>query len=212
MTKLYLLDLRRYESGLWRELLPQISASRRSRALACRFEPDKMRIVCAGWLLQKALEQAGVAPQEQIFLENEYGKPYLPNHPDVHFSLSHSGVWAACAIADHPIGVDIELPRCRLDVARRFFHPDELKDAEALDRIERSDLLNRLWTGKEAFLKMLGCGMTVPLNSFMIHLGDTAELEQSYTDKPYKLFEYKQGFYRLCLCAQGIRPEPEIIE
>lgn len=212
MTKLYLLDLRKYETGLWRDLLPQIPSARRQRALACRFDPDKMRIVCAGWLLQKALEQAGIPAEQQRFSETEYGKPYLPEHPDIHFSLSHSGAWAACAVADHPIGLDVELPRCRLDVARRFFHPEELEGMDALDRMEQADQLNRLWTGKEAFLKMLGCGMTVPLDSFIIRLGDTARLEQSYTDKPYRLFEYHQGLYRLCLCTMGIRPQPEIIE
>lgn len=212
MTKLYLLDLRQYEKGLWRELLPQISASRRNRALACRFEPDRMRVVCAGWLLQKALEQAGIPPEDQIFSQNEYGKPYLLNCPDIHFSLSHSGIWAACAVSDHPVGVDVELPRCRLGLAKRYFHPSELDGVEQMNRVEQADHLNRLWTAKEAFLKMLGCGVTVPLDSFLIYPGDTVRIEQNYTDKPCNLYEYRLGLYRLCLCTQGIRPEPEIIE
>lgn len=212
MTKLYLLDLHKYEDGLWQALLPKLALQRQQKALACRLDPARMRMTCAGWLLQNALEQAGIAPDDQVFAFTDAGKPYLPHIPELHFSLSHSGSWAACAVSDHPVGVDVELPRCSMAVAKRHFHPEELRALENLSQPEQADQLNRLWTGKEAFLKMLGCGITVPLDSFCIRLGDTAKLEQTYTDKPYQLFEYKLGQYRLCLCAMGIRPQPEIIE
>ena len=210
MVKLFALDLRRYETGLWRDLLPQISAQRRQRALSCRFKPDKMRLVCAGYLLQLALEDAGIPQQEQVFFENQYGKPMLQGH-DIHFSLSHSGIWAVCAVADHPVGVDVELPRCTMAVARRYFHPEELSGLDSLDRRQQADELNRLWTAKESFLKMLGCGMTVPLNSFVVHLDEPAMLEQTYTQDSYSLHEYRLGLYRVCLCSTSSRPELQII-
>lgn len=211
MTKLYALDLRYYEKGIWQELLVSLPPERRQRALACRFEPDKLRIACAGWLLQKALERAGIPAEEQIFAENQWGKPYLKDRKDIHFSLSHSGVWAVCAVSDENVGVDVELPRCNMTVAKRFFRPEELQGLDALDRYHRADALNRLWTAKEAFLKMLGKGLTLPLDSFTVHLGETAELVQDYTDLPYRLHEYSLGLYRVCLCCTDERPELELL-
>ena len=211
MTKLYALDLRYYENGRWQDLLAALPPDRRHRALSCRFEPDKMRIVCAGYLLQTALKKAGIPAQEQIFAENQWGKPYLKHHKDVHFSLSHSGAWAVCAVSDENVGVDVELPRCSMAVAKRFFCPEELEGMDSLDRYPQSDALNRLWTAKESFLKMLGKGLTLPLNSFAVRLGETAELVQDYTDLPYRLHEYRQGLYRICLCCIDPRPEVELI-
>lgn len=211
MTKLYALDLRYYENGRWRELLAKIPARRRQRALSCRFDADKMRIVCAGYLLQTALERAGIPAGEQEFCENQWGKPYLKDHRHIHFSVSHSGVWAVCAVSDENVGVDVELPRCNMNVAKRCFRPEEIEGLEALDRYHQSDALNRLWTAKEAFLKMLGKGLTLPPDSFTVHLGDTATLQQDYTDLPYNLHEYRRGLYRICLCCTGPRPEPEML-
>lgn len=207
MTKLYALDLRYYENGRWRDLLAKLPPERRQKALACRFDPDKMRIACAGYLLQTVLEQAGIPAEEQLFAENQWGKPFLVNHRDVHFSLSHSGIWAVCAISDANVGVDVELPRCGVAVAKRFFRPEELEGLEDLDRYHQVDALNRLWTAKEAFVKMLGKGLTLPLDSFIVRLGDTAELEQDYTGRSYRLHEYRLGLYRVCLCTTGPRPE-----
>lgn len=212
MTKLYALDLRYYENGAWRDLLPKLPPERRQRALACRFEPDKMRIVCAGYLLQLALEHAGIPVASQIFAENQWGKPYLKHHNDIHFSLSHSGIWAVCAVSDENVGVDVELPRCSMAMAKRLFRKEELEGLEALDRYHQADALNRLWTAKEAFLKMLGKGLTLPLNSFTVRLDRTAVLEQSYTTLPYRLHEYRQGLYRICLCTTAPRPELQLLE
>jgi phosphopantetheinyl transferase len=36
------------------------------------------------------------------------GKPVLPKNPDVHISVSHSGVYWACGVQDKPLGIDIE--------------------------------------------------------------------------------------------------------
>ena len=212
MTKLYALDLRYYDNGRWRDLLASLPPERRQKALSCRFDPDKMRITCAGWLLQRALEQEGIPSEEQIFAENQWGKPYLKHHKDIHFSLSHSGIWAVCAVSDENLGVDVELPRCTMAVAKRSFRPEELEGLEDLDRYHQTDALNRLWTAKEAFLKMLGKGLTLPLDSFTVRLGETAELVQDYTDRPYRLHEYRIGLYRVCLCCVGMKPTLQIIE
>ena len=93
------------------------------------------------------------------------GKPYLPGYPGLHFNLSHSGPWGVCALSKAPVGVDVELVRpLRYDLARRFFTPGE----QAWLRGRPEGEFFRLWTRKESFLKALGKGLTLPLDSFSV--------------------------------------------
>lgn len=201
MTTLYFMDLRPYDNGQWQKLLPLLSQERQARVSACRREEDKLRLAGAGAVLHRALREAGISADTCIFEANPWGKPFLKDREDIHFSLSHSGHWAVCAISDADVGVDVEVPRCTMELARRHFHPDELAGLSALDDAARADALNRLWTAKEAFVKMLGRGLTVPLDSFTVKLAEPPTLKQSYTTHDYKLHEYRLDTSRVCLCC-----------
>ena len=68
-------------------------------------------VLCAYLLLRMALwEQRGWRDLPRIGVD-ELGKPFFPDHPDTHFSLSHTAGAAAAALADTPVGVDIERVR-----------------------------------------------------------------------------------------------------
>jgi len=123
----------------------------------------------------------------------------------VHFSLSHGGSWAVCAVGETPLGVDVELPRCSIAVARRWFHPEEVAAAED------PDSLCRLWTAKEAFVKALGTGFSTPLNSFVVRL-DPIRLEQTHSPLAYALHEYRLPPCRLCLCTTAPRPPLTVVK
>ena len=198
------MDLTRFADGRWRELLPLLPQDRQARVLSYRFEADRIRSAGSGWLLQQVLEQAGIPPEAQVFSTNSFGKPELAHRADVHFSLSHSGSWAVCALSAQPVGVDVELPRCSIAVARRHFHPEEL--AQATD----ADALCRLWTAKEAFVKALGRGLTIPLNSFRVQL-EPLTLIQDYTSLPLQLHSYRLPPCRVTLCTTDPRPELTIV-
>ena len=104
--------------------------------------------------------------------------------------------------------MDIELPRCTLAMARRFFHPEEFFAAASLPQPEQPSALCRLWVAKEAFLKAEGVGLHRPLSSFCVRLtGEGAALEDSPSSAPYRLHEYCLGAYRVCLCTREGRPE-----
>ena len=213
MANLYLMDLQPFEKGRWRELLPALSSERQQKAISYRFEPDKARAAGAGWLLQYALTQAGIPVEAQILSKGKQGKPYLEHFPQTHFSLSHSGRWVVCAVSSDPVGVDVELPRCTMDIGLRFFRPDELEGLDRLPFVQQRDQLNRLWTAKEAFVKALGGGLTIPLNSFLVRLREQgSELEQSLSPLPYRLHEYKPDTSRICLCTTEDRPELLLVE
>ena len=209
-TKLYLLDLRTYQNGMWRSLMNELPEDRQARVLACRFDPDRARIAGGGWLLRHALEQNGIPAAQQRFSKNPWGKPELQNGP--HFSLSHGGLLAVCATSDHPIGVDAELPRCTMAIARRYFRPEELEGLDLQPSFAQMNSLNRIWTAKEAFTKALGQGTAMPLNSFTVRLSaDGAVLEQDLSTLPYRLHEYQEGPCRICLCTTDDKPELEYV-
>jgi len=202
MTELYAMSLSSLSDGRWKSRLPVLDPERCARALACRKDDDSVRIVGAGLLLQQVLQRHGVAIDKQIVARDANGKPYLVGRPDLQFSLSHCGMWAVCALADYPVGVDAELPRCSAALAQRHFHPEETLFADDPDN------LCRIWTAKEAFLKALGVGLTIPLNSFLVRVRPTQlQLQQEHSPLPYRLHEYNAGSVRICLCSIGEKPE-----
>ena len=101
----------------------------------------------------------------------ERGKPYFPNTPSLHFSVSHSGDVFACAFSDEPVGVDIqeyknrpdEAERCR-KIAARFFHRDEIDALEA----DTVSAFYNIWTAKEAYVKLTGQGIDGDFSEFCI--------------------------------------------
>jgi len=87
-----------------------------------------------------------------------YGKPYLSEYPEVHFNISHCDAGCAVAVADHPVGVDIQDVRSfSWDVARRVCCERELTELEK--SADRDKLFTKMWAMKESYGKMTGKGI-----------------------------------------------------
>ncbi len=112
----------------------------------------------------------GIAPKDLTFDYGSHGKPELREGPQ--FNLSHSDGIACLAI--HPdivLGVDIEALRPMEDgVAQRFFTPHEYATLSALPQASWSDGFFRCWTRKEAVVKAIGDGLSIPLDAFDVTL------------------------------------------
>lgn len=209
--RLYALDLGQLTQSQWEDRMETLSRQRQEKAQNCRREEDRIRSIGAGWLLQYALEQAGVGKDAQQMCQNPYGKPELMKQP-VQFSLSHGGSWAVCAVGETPVGVDVESPRCSMEVAARWFPEEEVSLVEKLPAEEQKWALCRLWTAREAFLKALGCGLTVPMKSFGVELRpEGAILKQTLTSQKFLLHEYQLPDSRVCLCTTEPRPVLEYV-
>lgn len=99
---------------------------------------------------------------------NQYGKPYFPTCPDVHFNVTHAHEWVLCAWDLAPVGVDIE-PFRTVDcsIAERFFTEAECRLLDdTVDEYAKQRLFFQLWTLKECYVKKLGRGLSIPLNAF----------------------------------------------
>lgn len=80
----------------------------------------------------------------------------------LHVSLSHSGDWLALALAEVPVGIDLEVPRRERDwdaLARFVCSPEELRSLPDGDATARTRLFHALWTLKEARGKRSGEGL-----------------------------------------------------
>lgn len=114
-------------------------------------------------------------PVESVALRNdEHGRPELvaPWHTLLQFNWSHSAGKAIIAVARGITpGIDIERVYSRaraLDIAERFFHPEEAAALKRLDESQRERAFLQLWTGKEAVVKALGRGIAFGLQRFCL--------------------------------------------
>ena len=102
-------------------------------------------------------EETGIAPLPSIS-RREGGKPWFPDHPHLHFSLSRSGGLSLCALGEAPLGADIERVRERSGgLPRHVFSDGEY--AWFQSRGSRWEDFYTLWTLKEARVKCTGEGI-----------------------------------------------------
>jgi 4'-phosphopantetheinyl transferase len=119
----------------------------------------------ARWLRARAAlrsilgSETGAAPADLSFVSDKGGKPRVAGHPHVHFNLSHARTLAAIAVADRPVGVDLEEPRRLIAperLARRLFEEEEF---EAWRTSGDEAAVLQQWTRVEALLKATGTGI-----------------------------------------------------
>ena len=172
-TRIYIADTSSLEDdGLFSFYYNQMTDYRRSKIDRVRLARDKRLSLGVGVLLEKAAREWGVGSTAVSLTER--GKPYFSFEPGVHFSLSHSGESAMCALSDVPIGCDAEMTeKCDLRLAERFFsEPERRFIAEQADFRAKKYAFCRIWTLKESFVKMLGVGMAMPFSDFTVNVDE----------------------------------------
>ncbi len=154
-------------------LRAQLSPDEAERAARVHFEHDRTRFIVAHAALRQTLARyTGKQPNALSFRVGAQGKPTLAFDTDIQFNLSHSGNLALIAITrGRAVGVDVESIRDNFDplaLAMRFFSAPEIEDLRACDPATRTAQFFTLWTRKEAFIKAVGHGLSLPLSSFDI--------------------------------------------
>ena len=146
-------------SGHKEAALRLLSSRRRAAAEAMNREGDCLLQCAAGLLLRCAL---GVE-DESVFAIGEYGKPSLEGGPC--FSLSYAGSYAALAVADGTVGVDIEPLRLPDVLPRKVLTQEE---TAWLSQHDTADDFCLLWTRLESALKAEGCGLALDKRDFSL--------------------------------------------
>ncbi len=137
------------------------------QAEAFRFPVDRLQCAEAYLLLCRMLrERVGKEVLPRLGY-GENGKPFLPDFSGIHFNLSHCDRAVLCTVADVPVGCDVEgIPSLLDDQLLDFcFSPVEREVIRSADRPTVEFV--RLWTCKEALLKLHGIGLVDDLPSLL---------------------------------------------
>ena len=164
-----------------------LAEDERARADRFHFERDRNHYIVARGLLRQLLGRYLHRPAAEIvFAYGEHGKPELSGQfeSDVRFNVSHAqGVALLAFSRGREVGVDIEQIRPLEDavqIAERFFSASEVVRFTAVSSEQKPQAFFNCWTRKEAFIKVIGEGLSCPLDSFDVTLkpGEPAELLQ----------------------------------
>ncbi len=194
------------DPALFAEWYEKMPAWRRRRIDSMKHESGKALSLGVGVILHKALTEMGVEEPDEVSM-NEFEKPFYKEYPEIHFSLSHSGVMAMCAISDRPVGCDVEKIRERdLDIAKRFFTSEEydLIKSQKTDELQ-TKMFFRIWTLKESFVKCIGTGLSTPLNEFSIipDVHGKITLNQTISNSEYNFVEPNlDDGYKYSVCVK----------
>lgn len=152
-----------------------LSEDELKRAGRFLFEKDKVRHIVAHGLLRLILcRYIKAGPGDFRFTAGKRGKPVLDNlNPgDIRFNLSHSGKFVVYAVTvGAEVGVDIEFMKEIKDageIVGRFFSGQEIGEYNKLPAGQRKEAFFTCWTRKEAFIKAVGEGLYMPLDSFSV--------------------------------------------
>lgn len=184
-------------------LLQLISEENREKCLRFKFKEDALRTMYGELMVRHVLHKHFSLKNEDIkIVRSDNGKPYIKGCP-IHFNISHAGEFVVCAFSEQKVGIDIEkIKDIDLDIAKRFFCQSEYEDLLAQNPTNQLNYFYSLWTLKESYLKWLGSGMSIPLDSFCFKMTDT---NISCLDENRKVTPFFQQFfiegYKLSLCS-----------
>jgi 4'-phosphopantetheinyl transferase len=202
------------ESG-WQNVLSYDELERASRF---HFARDRQRFAASRSVLRTLL--AGYLATEPASVTISYSKNGKPSLGLAHegstikFNISHSGgITLLAFVRGREIGVDVEQIRRDFDVqaiARRFFSLNEQQQLADVPADQNVDAFFRCWTRKEAYIKAIGEGLSLPLSEFDVALeaGESSALLATRPDGSeggrWLLREVPAGpGYIAALCVRG---------
>ncbi len=154
------------------ELLACLTVEERERANRYKIAKPRHQFVTGRGLLRQILgECLGVGPLEVPITYTGAGKPVLAVG-DLHFNVTHTDAVALIALANQPVGIDVEQVRKLTNpdgLVERFFSAAECEAYRALPPEMQPRGFFRAWTCKEAIIKAAGLSVTC-LDGFDVEL------------------------------------------
>jgi 4'-phosphopantetheinyl transferase len=167
-----------------------LDAGEIARMERLHFPAHRRLFLVSHLLVRMALSQyADRSPAQWQFVRNDYGKPRIDPAMGVSsltFSLAHTAGIAVLGVTrERDIGVDVERRDRRVNargLIHRFFSPAEAAELGKLPSARLCVRFPLYWTLKEAYIKGLGRGLSLPLHSFGFHLSGIRPYRIGFTD------------------------------
>jgi len=182
----------RLDCARWQlsELEGLLSEEEVGRARRFRFATHRNRFVARRGLLRRLLGRYLQISPKEIGLEySDYGKPSLAtrHNSNLHFNLSHSHDIALFVLTlGRKAGIDVEQIQqdfSDLAIPERFFTSREATMLRGLPMSQQPEAFFELWVRKEAYVKARGMGLSLPLDSFEVPLGDGETVKLLQTEQ-----------------------------
>ncbi len=180
---------------------------RQKKIMSLKNNSDRVLSLGAGALIAHGLQKLGISAREAEYAFGEYGKPYLKNHPEIHFSVSHSRDMVMCAFSSAEVGCDMEfVGDCNWALAKRYFSEKERE--YILKRGNRGFF--KVWTLRESLGKTTGEGVKIMFKDLSVDMKENICVLEN---KKYYFREYDFGEYvGTCCCERsGFPDEPEFV-
>ena len=196
--KSYLFDVSSLNDDSFNKLLLSVKKYRRDKIEKLGLKESKYLSLGVELLIRKACEDFGVNYLDEEIVIGEYGKPSFKNSK-YFFNTSHSGKYAFCVISDVEVGCDIEeIKDYKQRVAERFFTEKENNYLKITN--DKGALFYRFWTLKESYIKCIGKGFGMSLQSFELD-NDGNDIVIKGQDS-YSFLEQTYDGYQIAICLK----------
>ena len=156
-----------------------LSQDEERRAERFHFDRHRNQFVAGRGAMRFILAQyLSIPPRAVEYCYGPNGKPELSPSLQlaaIRFNLSHSNGHALLGVCrEYALGVDLEFVNYEFageEIAERFFSAGEVARLRSMPPGERGHAFFSCWTRKEAYIKALGVGLSLPLESFDVSFG-----------------------------------------
>jgi 4'-phosphopantetheinyl transferase len=189
----------------YEHLLTLVSPEKSARIRRFYRIEDRLRGLVADILIRHIIIcKTGIRNNDIQFYTNDYGKPFLKGRDDFQFNLSHSGIWVVAVVDTQPVGIDVEqIQLIDLDISKNYYSSDEHR--ELMSKDDKFSYFFTLWSLKESYIKIVGKGLSLPLNSFSITFFSPEDIRIKAEEQLLENIFFRQynvhKDYKMAVCA-----------
>lgn len=191
------------------------------------FSRDRLRYLVTRALVRTVLSRyLPIHPRDWMFSTNAYGCPEIANaeakEECISFSISHTHSLIVLGVTRHrALGVDVENVEARealLDIADRFFAPQEVAALNAVPAQQQQYRFFEYWTFKESYIKARRMGLSLPLDKFSFHYSHDQSVEIAIDPEladdatRWQFWQFRpRSEYLVAICAERVGDKPPIV-